>query len=101
MSSLRIEAILEAIHLLGIIYHIKGYNLNLNFLKKYRDEFIHDIKSYSESGLDEIRIERTEVGQSKTLGSYLMRIAYHESVHTGQILDYLRTAEVDRPQVWD
>lgn len=29
-----------------------------------------------------ISIERKEVGLSKTLGDYLNRIAYHESVHT-------------------
>lgn len=73
----------------------------LDFAKKYRDDFITMIKAFSESDLELIRIERTEVGQSKTLGDYLMRIAYHESVHTGQMLDYLRTAGVKRPQVWD
>lgn len=35
------------------------------------------------------------------LGDYLNRIAYHESVHTGQILSYLRTIGIDRPQIWD
>jgi len=51
--------------------------------------------------LENVRIERKEVGQSKKLGDYLNRIAYHESVHTGQILSYLRTIGIDRPQIWD
>ena len=78
-----------------------GLETELEFARKYRDEFIKEAKGYSESDLEEIRIERSEVGQSKTLGDYLMRIGYHESVHTGQMLDYLRTAGIDRPQVWD
>jgi uncharacterized damage-inducible protein DinB len=41
------------------------------------------------------------VRQSKILGDYLNRIAYHESVHTGQLLDYLRTIGIERPQIWD
>ena len=31
----------------------------------------------------------------------LLRVAYHESVHTGQLLDYLRTAGVPRELIWD
>ncbi len=73
----------------------------LEFAQKYRDDFIEMIKNLSESDLEQIRIERTEVKQSKSLGDYLNRIAYHESVHTGQMLDYLRTAGVERTQVWD
>ncbi len=54
-----------------------------------------------ESDLENVRIERKEVGQSKKLGDYLNRIAYHESVHTGQMLSYLRTIGIERPQIWD
>ncbi|MEH7264653.1 DinB family protein, partial [Priestia megaterium] len=28
-------------------------------------------------------------------------IGYHESVHAGQLLQYLRIMEVDRPRIWD
>ena len=73
----------------------------LNFAKTYRDDFLKMIRELDESDLENVRIERKEVGQSKTLGDYLNRIAYHESVHTGQMLDYLRTAGIDRPKVWD
>ena len=70
-------------------------NKEIEFAQKYRDDFMEMIKALSPSDLDTIRIDRSEVGQSKTLGDYLNRIAYHESVHTGQMLGYLRTARVD------
>jgi len=73
----------------------------LNVAKKYNEDFKDMINSLNESDLVNIRIERKEVGQSKKLGDYLNRIAYHESVHTGQMLGYLRTLGVKRPQIWD
>jgi len=76
-------------------------NNELEFSEKYRKEFLSMISELNESDLESVRIERKEVGQSKKLGDYLNRIAYHESVHTGQILSYLRTNGIDRPQIWD
>ncbi len=73
----------------------------LLFSQKYRDAFLNMINNLSESELKTVRIERSEVGQSKKLGDYLNRIAYHESVHTGQLLSYLRTIGIARPQIWD
>lgn len=73
----------------------------LEFAEKYHTDFIKMISNLNEADLENIRIERKEVGQSKTLGDYLNRIAYHESVHTGQMLDYLRTAGVERAKIWD
>ncbi len=73
----------------------------LEFCKKYRTDFLDMIRGLKAPDLNYIRIERKEVGQSKKLGDYLNRIAYHESVHTGQLLGYLRTIGIERPQVWD
>ena len=73
----------------------------LDFSKKYRTEFLKMINGLKEFDLNTVKIERKEVGQSKILGDYLNRIAYHESVHTGQILSYLRTIGIERPQIWD
>ncbi|MET2984091.1 DinB family protein [Aureibaculum conchae] len=73
----------------------------LDFSEKYRADFLNMIGELKDSDLENIRIERKEVGQSKKLGDYLNRIAYHESVHTGQLLSYLRTNGIDRPQLWD
>ena len=73
----------------------------ITFSKKYRAEFLNMINDLNESDLKNIKIERKEVGQNKILGDYLNRIAYHEAVHTGQLLDYLRTIGIKRPQIWD
>ncbi len=73
----------------------------LVYSEKYRTDFLRMIRELKESDLNTIRIERKEVGQSKKLGDYLNRMAYHESVHTGQLLGYLRTIGIDRPQIWD
>ncbi|WP_067035422.1 DinB family protein [Allomuricauda sp. CP2A] len=73
----------------------------LDFAEKYRGDFLNMIQGLKASDLNHVRIERKEVGQSKTLGDYLNRIAYHESVHAGQMLDYLRTAKIERANIWD
>lgn len=73
----------------------------LDFCEKFNTEFLEMIKNLSEQDLEKIKIERSEVGQSKKLGDYLNRIVYHESVHTGQLLSYLRTIGIERPQIWD
>ncbi|MDY8137186.1 DinB family protein [Aquimarina sp. 2201CG5-10] len=73
----------------------------LKFAEKYRNDFINMIKTLTVSDLENISIKRTEVGQIKKLGDYLNRIAYHESVHTGQMLHYLRIINIERPLIWD
>ncbi|MEL7532614.1 MAG: DinB family protein [Bacteroidota bacterium] len=73
----------------------------LKFSQRYRVQFLDMIKGLRESDLENIKIERSEVGQVKLLGDYLNRIAYHESVHTGQMLSYLRILRVPIPKIWD
>lgn len=73
----------------------------LKFSEKYRDEFICMITNLNEKDLNTVKIDRQEVNQYKKLGDYLNRIAYHEAVHTGQILTYLRIIGVKRPLIWD
>ena len=65
------------------------------------EEFLNMIEELTESDLGNRMIERREVDQRKKLDDYLNRIAYHESVHTGQMLSYLRTLGIERPQIWD
>ena len=69
--------------------------------EKYRKEFYDMIENLSEVDLKEIVIRREEVNQEKLLGDYLNRMVYHEAIHTGQILSYLRTLKIRRPQIWD
>ncbi|REE67338.1 DinB family protein [Paenibacillus taihuensis] len=73
----------------------------LTFAQPYRESFLKYIKTISISDIENIEIDRSDVGYVRTLGDMLLRIAYHESVHTGQLLDYMRTMRIDRPKIWD
>lgn len=73
----------------------------LAFSEPLREAFIDTVKSYSSEDLSEMKIDRSDVGYIRTLGDMLLRIAYHEAVHTGQLLDYLRSAGGKRPKIWD
>lgn len=73
----------------------------LDFAKPFREKFLETIKSFSTDDLNSIEIIRADKGQRRKLGDYLLRIGYHEAVHTGQLLSYLRTLGVERPLIWD
>ncbi len=73
----------------------------INFAESYRKKFIETLKSYNAEEFETIEIIRSEKGQRRKLGDYLHRIAYHEAVHTGQILSYMRTFGIERPLIWD
>ena len=71
------------------------------FADSYRNDFLEEIQNFQIEDLSLIEIIRSEKGQRRKLGDYLLRIAYHESVHTGQFLDYFRTIGIERPLIWD
>ena len=73
----------------------------LAFARPYRERYLEIIRTTPEQDLTEVEIVRAELGQRRKLGDYLLRIAYHEAIHTGNILTYLRTLGADRPNVWD
>lgn len=73
----------------------------LLWAEPYRLEFMETVQSFANEDLTRIQIDRSDVGYIRDLGDMLLRIAYHESVHTGQLLDYLRTAKVTIPKIWD
>ena len=73
----------------------------LKYAQPYREKFLQMVNSLTVKELDEVYITRTALKQHRKLGDYLLRIAYHEAVHAGQLLDYLRTAKVARPKIWD
>ncbi|AMW99271.1 DinB family protein [Rummeliibacillus stabekisii] len=75
--------------------------MEINFAEPFRNEFLETIKSFSEEDLTNIKIDRSDAGYIRSLGDMLLRVAYHESVHTGQLLDYLRTANIPRANIWD
>ncbi|MDN5284693.1 MAG: hypothetical protein JWR38_967 [Mucilaginibacter sp.] len=71
------------------------------FASPYHEAFMEVISGFSEEELEEIEIVRPKVNQKRKLGDYLLRIAYHEAIHTGQLLSYLRAMDVNRPGIWD
>ncbi|MBF2707870.1 DinB family protein [Flavobacterium soyangense] len=81
--------------------HFTNLQDELDFATPFRENFLDSIKEFSPDDFTTIEIIRSEKGQRKRLGDYLQRIAYHEAVHTGQMLSYLRTLGVERPQIWD
>jgi uncharacterized damage-inducible protein DinB len=73
----------------------------IEFAQPYRKEFLAAVKRFGPEELETIDIDRRDVGQKSKLGKYLLKVGYHEAVHTGQFLSYLRTLGLDRPKIWD
>jgi uncharacterized damage-inducible protein DinB len=67
----------------------------------HRAELLRLIRSLTPEMLDTVQIDRTDQGYIRSMGDFILRIAYHEAVHTGQLLSYLRMMGVPRPQIWD
>jgi hypothetical protein len=73
----------------------------LRFAEPHRRRFLEQVATYSEQDLGERTVSRPSRGYVRTFGDFLQRIAYHEAVHTGQLLRDLRIAGCPRPDVWD
>lgn len=73
----------------------------LEFAEPYRNAFLDSIRQFSDRELNETEIIHPGNGAKKNLGKYLLRIGYHEAVHTGQFLSYLRAMKMKRPAIWD
>jgi uncharacterized damage-inducible protein DinB len=73
----------------------------LTFANPYRQSLLETVRQLSDDDLNTITIDRSDVGYVRLAGDFILRIAYHEAVHAGQMLQYLRTAGVPRPSVWD
>ncbi|WP_243472311.1 DinB family protein [Winogradskyella sp. MH6] len=73
----------------------------LEFAEPHRKAFIESIEHFSDKELNETEIVHPGNGDKKILSKYLLRIGYHESVHAGQFLSYLRAMKIDRPNIWD
>jgi uncharacterized damage-inducible protein DinB len=78
-----------------------GVEEELSFAAPYRSEFERMVAGLSDDDLQTIEIDRSEVGYKRKLGDFLLRAIYHEAVHCGQLLGYLRTMGIARPKVWD
>ena len=73
----------------------------LEFAESYRQTFLESVRQFSDKELNETKIIHPGNGEMKILGKYLLRIGYHESVHAGQFLSYLRAMKIHRPEIWD
>jgi len=72
----------------------------LEFAIPFRKELLGTVLGFTPDELTSIEIVRKEK-KTRKLGDFLFRCAYHESVHAGQFLSYLRTLGLDRPNIWD
>lgn len=112
-----IRHVLESEHLFHIIVNRRGdlgnypspwerkeysdVQSEINFAETYRVSFLETVASFNNDDLNTIEIIRSEKNQRRKLGDYLLRIAYHEAVHSGQLLSYYRTMGIERPLLWD
>lgn len=76
-------------------------NSEIEFAEPFRREFLTLIGSYTPTQLAENKIDRSDAGYVRTLGDFILRIAYHEAVHNGQLLSYLRMMRASMPKIWD
>jgi uncharacterized damage-inducible protein DinB len=73
----------------------------LAFAGPYHRETLELVRSFSPEELAARKVDRSDVGYVRTFGDFILRMAYHESVHAGQLLGYLRSMGAPRPTVWD
>ncbi len=80
---------------------IESVESEITLSEVYFCSFLDYVLSLSSDELSYRMIDRSDIGYVRTVGDMLARIAYHESVHTGQLLQYMRMAGLDRPDIWD
>lgn len=73
----------------------------LEFAEPYRRTFLESVSQFSDTELAETEVIHPGNGSRKNLGQYLLRIGYHEAVHAGHFLSYLRQMSIHRPDIWD
>ena len=82
-------------------HHFDDVDAALAFADPYRESLLQTVRHLSDNDLNTISIDRSDVGYIRKSGDFILRIAYHEAVHAGQMLQYLRMAGVPRPSIWD
>jgi uncharacterized damage-inducible protein DinB len=73
----------------------------LAFAEPYHRATLALVRSYSPEDLRAKKVDRSDVGYIREAGDFILRMAYHESVHAGQLLGYMRMMGAPRPNVWD
>jgi uncharacterized damage-inducible protein DinB len=80
---------------------ISSIETEIAFAAPLFEKLLEDIRRFTSDDLSMKWIDRSDVGYRRKLGDFLARIAYHESVHAGQLLGYMRMAGIERPNIWD
>jgi len=78
----------------------KNIETEIEFFTPYRNQFLHDISNITTDELETAEIIRSDSGARRSLSNFLLRVPYHEGVHAGQFLSYLRTLGIERPSIW-
>ncbi|ERI09671.1 hypothetical protein HMPREF0083_02242 [Aneurinibacillus aneurinilyticus ATCC 12856] len=78
---------------------ITSVEKEIELSQSYFSDFIEYVESISTEELESRLINRSDIGYQRYLGDMLLRIAYHDAIHTGQFLQYLRMVELERPIV--
>ncbi|OPA76245.1 hypothetical protein BVG16_18760 [Paenibacillus selenitireducens] len=67
----------------------------------YHEQFISYVESLDIADFASKLIQWPHRPIERYLGDALERKSYHDAVHTGQLLQYLRMLQLDRPDIWD
>jgi uncharacterized damage-inducible protein DinB len=73
----------------------------IEFATPFRKEFEEMVTRFRDDDFDTIVIDRSDAGYKRRLGDFLLRAIYHEAIHCGQFLGYLRMMGAARPKIWD
>ena len=80
----------------------KSVEAEIEFAEPFRRELLHLVDSYTPEQISARMVDWSATGHTvRSVGDFILRIAYHEAVHTGQLLGYLRMMNAPRPSLWD
>jgi uncharacterized damage-inducible protein DinB len=71
------------------------------FSAPFRATLVRLVQSMPPEALTTLTVDRSDKGYVRPVGDFILRMAYHEAVHTGQLLAYLRAMNAPRPSIWD
>jgi uncharacterized damage-inducible protein DinB len=71
------------------------------FSRPFRTTLVNLIHSIGPEELATVKVDRSDKGYVQTVGDFVLRMAYHEAVHTGQLLAYLRAMGAPHANIWD
>lgn len=73
----------------------------IEITRNIRMEFKDYVSSLDDMELLKKDVYHPGISTPKVRGNYILRTAYHEAVHSGHFLSYLRQLNLERPNIWD